>query len=131
METFQGQERRVIIISTVRSENDLLSSDRKYNLGFVSNEKRFNVAVTRAKALLIVVGNPKVLATDEKNWLQLLRFCRDNGSWLGEEWVEGASSDDEEDDGIVVDDGGCDDDDDDYGWQAVVQEAQGFINREE
>jgi len=130
VETFQGQERRVIIISTVRSENELLSSDRKYNLGFVSNEKRFNVAVTRAKALLIVVGNPKVLATDDKNWLQLLRFCRDNGSWLGEEWVEGASSDDEEeDDGNAVDDDN--EDDDDCGWQAVVHEAHGFINREE
>lgn len=33
----------------------------KYYLGFLSNPKRFNVAITRAKALLIVVGNPHVL----------------------------------------------------------------------
>eukprot|EP00536_Pseudo-nitzschia_multiseries_P004753 jgi/Psemu1/323598/estExt_fgenesh1_pg.C_820004 len=132
VETFQGQERRIIIISTVRSQNDLLVHDKKYNLGFVANEKRFNVAVTRAKALLIVVGNPKVLATDEKNWLPLLRFCRDNGSWLGEEWDDGASSEEEEDnDDDDVESNGCEENDDEDEWHVVAQEAQGFINREE
>ena len=96
VETFQGQERRCIIISTVRSENDLLAHDRKYNLGFVANEKRFNVAVTRAKALLYVIGNPRVLQTDKKNWLPLLRYCRDNGSWMGQEWDESAAGSEED-----------------------------------
>jgi helicase MOV-10 len=93
VETFQGQERRVIIISTVRAENEFLESDRKYNLGFVSNEKRFNVAVTRAQSLLIVIGHPKVLASDKKSWLPLLRFCKENGAWLGEDWDENDSED--------------------------------------
>lgn len=31
-------------------------------MGFLTNSKRFNVAVTRPKALLIIVGNPHVLA---------------------------------------------------------------------
>lgn len=35
--------------------------DEKQSLGFLCNPKRFNVAITRAKALLIVVGNPHVL----------------------------------------------------------------------
>jgi helicase MOV-10 len=131
VEAFQGQERRVIILSTVRSENQYLEHDLKYNLGFVANEKRFNVAVTRAKALLIVVGNPRVLATDKKNWLPLLRFCRDNGSWLGEEWDEGSPDDDNEDFEVAADN---DEGDDDVGndWDFVTdQEAHGFINREE
>jgi helicase MOV-10 len=51
-ETFQGQERRVIIISTVRSSEDYVNSDVLHNLGFLENPKRFNVAVTRAQALL-------------------------------------------------------------------------------
>jgi len=36
--------------------------DLRYTLGFLSNPKRFNVAITRAHALLIIVGNPHVLA---------------------------------------------------------------------
>ncbi|KAM6320942.1 RNA helicase Mov10l1 [Aegotheles albertisi] len=60
VEEFQGQEYMVIILSTVRSHEGPFGVD-KHNLGFLSNPKRFNVAITRAKALLIVVGNPHVL----------------------------------------------------------------------
>jgi helicase MOV-10 len=88
VETFQGQERRCIIISTVRAETELLDHDLAFNLGFVANEKRFNVAVTRAKSLLVVIGNPRVLATDEKNWLPFLKFCKENSAWMGEPWNE-------------------------------------------
>ena len=43
------------------------------NLGFWRNPKRFNVAITRAKALLVVVGHPMVLLQDP-NWRELLRW---------------------------------------------------------
>ncbi|KAL3939288.1 MAG: hypothetical protein SGBAC_005968, partial [Bacillariaceae sp.] len=111
VESFQGQERRVIILSTVRAERDEVSNDLRYNLGFVANPKRFNVAITRAKALLIVVGCPSVLALDKDNWLPFMQYCHENGSWAGESWdpsmVEhgmddvastGSSSSDDEDD---------------------------------
>jgi helicase MOV-10 len=81
-EQFQGQERRIIILSTVRSSTDFLDSDKFFNLGFVSNPKRFNVAVTRAKALLIVVGNPHILKLDPC-WRRLLEWCKDNNSCIG------------------------------------------------
>lgn len=130
VETFQGQERRCIIISTVRSENQLLEHDLKYNLGFVANEKRFNVAVTRAKALLIVIGNPRVLASDKKNWLPFLRYCRDNESWAGDEWDE-----EDADELLTVEqkqDGGKELEEEDETWDVVAdQEACGYINREE
>merc|ERR1719150_1679174 len=52
-EEFQGQERRVIIVSTVRSTPQYVLTDKQYKLGFLQNPKRFNVAITRSKALLI------------------------------------------------------------------------------
>ena len=66
-EEFQGQERRVIIVSTVRSSPEYVYTDNQYKLGFLKNPKRFNVAITRAKALLIVVGNPHILSQVNSN----------------------------------------------------------------
>lgn len=39
----------------------LLDFDERHHLGFLNNPKRFNVAISRACALLIVVGNPFLL----------------------------------------------------------------------
>ncbi len=52
---FQGQERDMIIVSMVRS-ND------KGEIGFLSDMRRMNVAMTRAKSKLIIVGNRDTLA---------------------------------------------------------------------
>ena len=61
VEQFQGQEREVIIISTVRSTVKHDEFDRVHYLGFLSNPKRFNVAITRARSLLVIVGNPHII----------------------------------------------------------------------
>uniref|UniRef100_UPI00398EC233 putative helicase MOV-10 isoform X2 n=1 Tax=Pristiophorus japonicus TaxID=55135 RepID=UPI00398EC233 len=82
VEEFQGQERKVVIISTVRSSSDYLQMDEDFNLGFLKNPKRFNVALTRAKALLIVVGNPIILSKDP-NWDRFLRYCVSNQGYTG------------------------------------------------
>ncbi|GJP29827.1 hypothetical protein CLOM_g19923 [Closterium sp. NIES-68] len=82
VEEFQGQERRVVIVSTVRSSQQYVEFDYKHNLGFLANPKRFNVAVTRAKQLLIIVGNPNLLAQD-RCWGALLQFCRRNNAYTG------------------------------------------------
>ncbi|KAI0048937.1 P-loop containing nucleoside triphosphate hydrolase protein [Auriscalpium vulgare] len=81
-EEFQGQERRVIIISTVRSSRDFVEYDLRHTLGFVANPRRFNVAVTRAQALLIVVGDPSVLSLDPL-WRSFLNYIYNNGGWKG------------------------------------------------
>lgn len=36
------QERRIIVISTVRSNSDYVTADIRRSLGFVANERRFN-----------------------------------------------------------------------------------------
>eukprot|EP00899_Mesostigma_viride_P004610 jgi/Mesvir1/1414/Mv14413-RA.1 len=82
-EEFQGQERKVIIISTVRSNPDEIENDVKFDLGFVANEKRFNVAITRAQALLIVIGNPHVLVRDDC-WSAFLRYVLEHGGYTGD-----------------------------------------------
>ncbi|XP_017548981.2 putative helicase mov-10-B.2 [Pygocentrus nattereri] len=82
VEEFQGQERRVIIVSTVRSCNDYIKMDTDFNIGFLNNEKRFNVAITRAKSLLIVVGNPIILSSDP-TWSRFIQYCTDEGGYTG------------------------------------------------
>ena len=86
-EEFQGQERRVIIISTVRSRPQFVAMDEKHRLGFLKNPKRFNVSITRAKALLIVVGNPHILSLDH-NWKALINYAVEEGGYVGCPYAE-------------------------------------------
>uniref|UniRef100_A0A8C7SAK5 RNA helicase n=1 Tax=Oncorhynchus mykiss TaxID=8022 RepID=A0A8C7SAK5_ONCMY len=82
VEEFQGQEFLVIILSTVRANELVQGNDLQSILGFLSNPKRFNVAITRPKALLIVVGNPHILVKDPC-FTALLQYCFENGAYLG------------------------------------------------
>ncbi|XP_030220925.1 RNA helicase Mov10l1 isoform X2 [Gadus morhua] len=82
VEEFQGQEFLVIILSTVRSNESVLGEDLQNILGFLSNPKRFNVAITRPKALLIIIGNPHILVKD-LCFRTLLQYCFDNGAFIG------------------------------------------------
>ncbi|OWF48746.1 RNA helicase Mov10l1-like [Mizuhopecten yessoensis] len=82
VEEFQGQEKPVIIISTVRSTERLIGFDMKHSLGFLSNPKRFNVAISRAQCLLIIIGNPFVLSQD-KYWQTLIHYCIENHAYTG------------------------------------------------
>uniref|UniRef100_A0A3Q3E8Z1 RNA helicase n=1 Tax=Labrus bergylta TaxID=56723 RepID=A0A3Q3E8Z1_9LABR len=82
VEEFQGQERKIIMVSTVRSSNSYVKMDKDYNIGFLANDKRFNVAITRAKSLLIVVGNP-VIFSKEPTWSGFIDFCVKNGGYRG------------------------------------------------
>lgn len=52
---------RVVIVSTVRSSGRFLADDQRFNRGVIFEAKRFNVSLTRAKELLIIVGNGDIL----------------------------------------------------------------------
>lgn len=58
VDRFQGMERNIIIVSTVRS-------NAKNNIGFAKEIERINVAFSRARRLLIVVGNKEQFETND------------------------------------------------------------------
>ncbi|XP_050354103.1 RNA helicase Mov10l1-like isoform X2 [Nymphalis io] len=84
VESFQGKEKRVILVSTVRANCRLLDYDAKYGLGFLVDDKRYNVTLTRAKAKLIIIGNPTCLTRDIK-WRKYMDYCQKRNCYYGQE----------------------------------------------
>ena len=81
---FQGQEQSVIIISTVLSSKDGLTSyEQNGVIGLNGDHRKFNVAVTRGACICIVIGNPYLLWTDEI-WKHYLEYCDSNNSYIGD-----------------------------------------------
>ncbi|KAL8704339.1 MAG: hypothetical protein Q9201_002490 [Fulgogasparrea decipioides] len=80
MDAFQGLESRFVIICTTRTRSRFLEEDAIKAAGIVNEPKKFNVAVTRAKQGLVVLGNPWVLEQDP-HWCTFMRFCWRNGLW--------------------------------------------------
>ncbi|XP_011308436.1 uncharacterized ATP-dependent helicase C29A10.10c-like [Fopius arisanus] len=71
VDSFQGQERDVIIMSCVRSSG----------IGFLSDRQRLCVALTRAKHSLFICGNFRTFERDDM-WKTLLADARSRGIYV-------------------------------------------------
>ncbi|QQP55758.1 Uncharacterized protein FKW44_000200, partial [Caligus rogercresseyi] len=74
-ELFQGKEKDVILVTTARSSKGAKS------IGFLDNFRRFNVAITRARYLCIVIGDASLLQKDP-TWLALIHYTKENGGFI-------------------------------------------------
>ncbi|GKA71174.1 UvrD-like helicase, ATP-binding domain, P-loop containing nucleoside triphosphate hydrolase [Tanacetum coccineum] len=66
---FQGGEKDIIILSTVRS-------NIRGSLGFISSPQRTNVALTKARHCLWILGNERTLTNSESIWKDLVYDAR-------------------------------------------------------
>jgi superfamily I DNA and/or RNA helicase len=78
----QGAENRVVVISPVRTSSRFLADDRRRNRGLIYEPKRFNVATTRSKELLIICGHVPTLHEDP-HWRALIHFSIRRGCYKG------------------------------------------------
>ncbi|KAK7481622.1 hypothetical protein BaRGS_00027138 [Batillaria attramentaria] len=69
VDAFQGREKDFIILSCVRS-------NEHQGIGFLNDPRRLNVALTRARYGIIIVGNPKVLSK-QPLWNHLLTYYKE------------------------------------------------------
>ena len=81
LDSFQGRDNQIILYSFVRS-------NKKRRIGFLNEVRRLNVMMTRAKSLLIMVGDSATLAESKANTVHepekrasdyykaLLEYCR-------------------------------------------------------
>ncbi|KAK6129452.1 hypothetical protein DH2020_036810 [Rehmannia glutinosa] len=74
---FQGREVDILLLSTVRASGSCSEKPRvsSSNLGFVSDVRRMNVALTRAKLSLWIFGNARTLKTNQ-SWAALVEDAK-------------------------------------------------------
>lgn len=68
VDSFQGQEKDIIIVSTVRANPG-------GSIGFLNDDRRTNVSLTRSKHLLVVIGHVNTISTS-KSWELFIRYTQ-------------------------------------------------------
>lgn len=76
VDSYQGEENEIVLLSLVRSnEHD--------NIGFLSNENRACVALSRAKRGFYIFGNAESLAISSGLWWDVIQIMRNSPKRLG------------------------------------------------
>lgn len=73
IDSFQGQEKETVIVSLVRSNDD-------GDIGFLKDYRRMNVAITRAKEQLFVIGDSATVGADPF-YNQFLTYAEKQGTY--------------------------------------------------
>ncbi len=74
---FQGREVDIVVFSCVRSNSRSNNSNISHNIGFLAEERRLNVAITRPKCGLWFVGDVNYFENcDSIIFLKLVRFMK-------------------------------------------------------
>jgi len=82
VERFQGSERDIIIISMAVNNAYLLSTAQSpVELDGRLIDRKLNVAVTRAKSHVVILGNESILR-NSTIYSRLIDFCREKGAYL-------------------------------------------------
>lgn len=68
VDSYQGQEKDIVILSCVRTSE----------IGFLADHRRMNVAITRARHQLVVLGSFDLLKK-QTHWNHLLQYAREHG----------------------------------------------------
>jgi len=73
VDSYQGREADVVLFSCVRASSG--------SIGFVKDEKRLNVALTRARHALYIIGSESALRAGSPHWRALVDDARSRELW--------------------------------------------------
>lgn len=86
LDSFQGRDNQIVFYSFVRS-------NKEKNIGFLNELRRINVMMTRAKSLLVMVGDSETLTNSKARavhsgqrvgefYHDLIEYCKDNNGYI-------------------------------------------------
>jgi len=81
VDNYQGEENGIILLSLVRSCSSSEQPKTPSSIGFVRDENRICVALSRAKMGLFVIGNFRHLAKNSELWSKMVQKAKVQGGY--------------------------------------------------